>query len=561
MVSILQRVLARLTGRILPQDKGEDELLSSQNESQARIIGVDIQPDDPLRAYFVSTPGVVDVDRLQIDSQALRDLKKDGIKIAVPLVSQGELIGLLNLGARRSEQEYSVDDRRLLNTLAAQAAPALRVAQLVRQQQAEARQRERMEQELRVARIIQQTLLPRELPDVAGWQVAAHWQPARAVSGDFYDFVTFPDGRLGVAVGDVTDKGVPAALVMATTRSVLRAAAERLDSPGKILAHANNLLCPDIPPNMFVTCLYMVVDMESGNMRIANAGHNLPCQRTQNGLLELKATGMPLGLMPDMPYDEIDARLGSGDQILMYSDGLVEAHNPQREMFGFPRLRQLLSGWKNSSDGKGSQSLIHFLLQQLSEFTGPDWEQEDDVTFVVMERAEKNRQSVYLSAQFDVEGQPSRHFEVPDSGMTWRPVVEFSLPSEPGNELQAMQQVANVVQSLDLPANSLERLKTAVAETAMNAIEHGNQYRDDLPVEIQVLISDEAVAVRITDHGGDQPNIEPETPDLEAKLAGKQSPRGWGLFLIKHMVDDMHIYTGDSSHGGVHHTVELIFRR
>jgi serine phosphatase RsbU (regulator of sigma subunit) len=142
----------------------------------------------------------------------------------VPLVTQGELIGLLNLGERLSEQEYSADDRKLLESLAGQAAPALRVAQLVREQEAEVRRRERYEQEMRVAQLIQQNFLPKELPAKAGWDVNAFYRPAREVGGDFYDFIDLPDGRLGVVVGDVTDKGVPAALVMASTRSVLRSA-------------------------------------------------------------------------------------------------------------------------------------------------------------------------------------------------------------------------------------------------------------------------------------------------------------------------------------------------
>src|SRR5262249_18338670 len=126
--------------------------------------------------------------------------------------------------------EYSSDDFRLLNNLAPQAAVALRVAQLAYQQQVEALRRERIEQELRFAGIIQQTLLPKEIPTFAGWGLSAYWQPARAVGGDFYDFIVLPDGRLMMTIGDVTDKGVPAALVMASTRSILRAAAERLIS-------------------------------------------------------------------------------------------------------------------------------------------------------------------------------------------------------------------------------------------------------------------------------------------------------------------------------------------
>ena len=178
----------------------------------------------------------------------------------MPLVSQGELIGVLNLGPRLSEQDYSSDDRKLLDNLAAQAAPALRVGQLVREQEAEAATRQRFEQELEVARLIQQNFLPKELPDLPGWQIAAYYRPAREVGGDFYDVIPLPDGRVGFVVGDVTDKGVPAALVMSATRSVLRASAQRLIEPGAVLERVNEHLCPDMPEKMFVTCLYGVLD-------------------------------------------------------------------------------------------------------------------------------------------------------------------------------------------------------------------------------------------------------------------------------------------------------------
>jgi hypothetical protein len=202
--------------------------VADRGRGTATVQSLDIAPTDPLAVYFRSSPGVVEIDKLRFDSAALTLLRESGVKLIVPLVAQGELIGLVNLGPRLSDQDYSADDRVLLNNLATQAAPAVRVAQLVREQQLEAQQRERLEQELRVARLIQQTLLPKELPALEGWHVAAYYQPARAVGGDFYDFIHLPDGRLALVVGDVTDKGVPAALVMATTRSILRGAAPRL---------------------------------------------------------------------------------------------------------------------------------------------------------------------------------------------------------------------------------------------------------------------------------------------------------------------------------------------
>jgi anti-sigma regulatory factor (Ser/Thr protein kinase) len=133
-------------------------------------------------------------------------------------------------------------------------------------------------------------------------------------------------------------------------------------------------------------------------------------------------------------------------------------------------------------------------------------------------------------------------------------LAEFALPSEPGNEWQAMEQVVEAIKELDLPDRHLERLKTAVAEATMNAMEHGNDYRPEVPVTIQVLASETALSVRITDEGGGVPIPEPESPDLEAKLDSQQTPRGWGLFLIENMVDEMCI-TGDEAC----HTVELIF--
>jgi PAS domain S-box-containing protein len=472
---------------------------------------IEIAPDDPVLAYLASVSGVVEVEKLDLDSQALRAMNAADIELVVPLVSQGELIGLLILGSRLSQQEYSADDRKLLRDLSTQAAPAVRVARLVRQQQEaetryrtlveqtpaityvqepvessnpkavtyispqyetilgyppesqmideehwnrilhpedrervlaeeartdetgepfrveyrviagdgrvvwvrdeatlvrdeegqplywlgvqydvteqkrEAQERERIEQELRIARLIQQTLLPRTLPELSGYDVAAYYQPAREVGGDFYDLFELEDGRLGLVVGDVTDKGIPAALVMATTRTMLRASAQRLFPPAEVLKRANDALVADIPSNMFITCLYAILDTESGRLVYANAGHDQPYLR-HNGsdVEELRARGMPLGLMPGMEYEEKEVTLQRGESVLFYSDGLVEAHDPHHEMFGFPRLQGLVG--THLSDGS---SLIDFLLSELARFTGDEWEQEDDITLVTLERSEE----------------------------------------------------------------------------------------------------------------------------------------------------------------------------
>lgn len=505
-----------------------------------QTLDLAIAPDDPLVHYFQANPGVVDVDALTLESPALAALREADVRLVVPLVSQGELIGMINLGERLSEQEYSADDRQLLNDLAAQAAPAVRVAQLARQQQQEARERERMEQELRVARLIQQTLLPRELPDLPGYEIAAHYQPARAVGGDFYDFLYFEDGKIGIVIGDVTDKGVPAALVMATTRTLLRAAAERLSNPSAVLERVNALLHPDIPPRMFVTCLYALLDPATGRISFANAGHDLPYRHSANGVEELRATGMPLGLMPNMTYEETEVILAPGESLLLHSDGIVEAHNPAGEMFGLARLEARVAAHQ------GGTGLISDVLSELAAFVGDEWEQEDDVTLVLLQRSLRAEEEPMVS---DVSGAGAANSARP----VWRLLATFSLPSEPGNERRAMEEVAAVVAALPLSPAKLERLKTAVAEATMNAMEHGNQYRAEEPVKVEVLTDDQSLAVRIHDQGGGAIIPRSARPDLEAKLAGQQKPRGWGLFLIENMVDSFNIHSDES-----HHVVELI---
>src|ERR687894_1030618 len=183
---------------------------------------------------------------------------------------------------------------------------------------AEARERERIEQELQVARQIQHALLSEATPELDGWEVTTYYEPAREVGGDFYDFLEFEDGRLGLVVGDAVGKGMPAALVMATTRGMLRAVVQSVESPGEVLARVNEALVAEIPPNMFVTWLYAILDPESGRLRYANAGQSLPCMRHNGQAEELRARGMPLGLIPGMGYEEKEAVLESGDAALFY---------------------------------------------------------------------------------------------------------------------------------------------------------------------------------------------------------------------------------------------------
>lgn len=422
------------------------------------------------------------------------------------------------------------------NDMAEQLVGSIQKQQELVEYNARMEERARIEQEMQTARLIQLSLLPKALPEVAGWQITTHYQPAREVGGDLYDFIPFYDGRLGIVIGDVTDKGVAAAIVMASTRSMLRAAAQALTSPGEVLARVNELLYTDTPARMFVTCFYAILDPRSGNLWYANAGHDLPYQRADGKVEELLATGMPLGLLPGMQYEEREMSITQGECLLFYSDGLVEAHNGQQEMFGFPRLKLLLTR-QNDQD-----TLIPFLLDELKNFTGSDWEQEDDITLITVQRMPAT----------DMK-KPSKQYRPEEAFFTW------SVASQQGNEKEAMERVGDALTPLGLPAERLANLKTAVAEGVMNAMEHGNQYDPEKAVMLQVYVSERTIIVRILDQGEGEalPDLDTiDTPDLTAKLAGLQTPRGWGLFLIKSLVDELHITREEK-----HQVIELVMAR
>ncbi len=242
--------------------------------------------------------------------------------------------------------------------------------------------RERFEHELQVARDIQLGSLPEGVPTLEGWQIDPYYQPAREVGGDFYEFYQLGDGRVGFAVGDGTGKGVPAAILMTGTSAYLGGVAAASDSsPGEALALANEALFARIPPIMFVTCFYAILDPKSASLTYANAGHDLPYLHRKGGAEELRARGMPLGMMPGMSYEEREVSLAEDECVLFYSDGLVEAHNPRGEMFGFPRLRALVA------EHGSERSLGNLLLEELYSFVGEGWEQEDDITLLTLRRS------------------------------------------------------------------------------------------------------------------------------------------------------------------------------
>jgi serine phosphatase RsbU (regulator of sigma subunit)/predicted ester cyclase len=379
------RALARrfMEARVVKRDlNAVDEMMAPDFVNHNRLLpGQESDREDYLRG-IAAYQAALSERRLIVEDQVAADDKVVTRFIVHAIHDRGELMGVAPTG--RDLTNRAIVIHRIVEGKIAEEWGMGTIGSTLRKQrlEQEIRERERIGQELRLARSIQQASLPKEVPTIEGWQVTPYYQSAREVGGDFYDFLEFEDGRVGLVVGDATGKGMPAALVMATTRSMLRALARASNSPGEVLEQINDLLVTDIPPNMFVTCFYAILDPKSGHLVYANAGHDLPYVRRREGdCEELRARGMPLGLMPEMNYEENEITLQASEAALFYSDGLVEAHNPKGEMFGFPRLQVLVA------EHGEEKSLEETLLEELYSFVGEGWEQEDDITLLTLRRS------------------------------------------------------------------------------------------------------------------------------------------------------------------------------
>jgi serine phosphatase RsbU (regulator of sigma subunit) len=242
--------------------------------------------------------------------------------------------------------------------------------------------RERLETEVQLARQIQQTFIPESLPHFLEWELAARWKTARQVGGDFYDVFDLPNRRLGLFIADVADKGVPAALFMALTRTLVRAAVTELESPAAAMKRVNELLIPDTKQGMFVTAVYAVLDMDRKELTYVNAGHNPPVWVKCDGQVErLTRTGVALGAAEDVRFEQRVISLENEDNILLYTDGLTESFNIDGEFFGEDRLMEAIQANRCSS----ASDLLDVVEKELMNFV-QDMPPADDLTMLVLRR-------------------------------------------------------------------------------------------------------------------------------------------------------------------------------
>jgi sigma-B regulation protein RsbU (phosphoserine phosphatase) len=298
--------------------------------------------------------------------------------LCVPLAVRGVPLGVIYVDNRLQVGIFSPQDLEMLTGIADSAAIAIENARLYQI----AVEKGRMERELQVAREVQASLIPRETPKVPGWDFAAVWRPAREVSGDFYDWIP-SETRLGIVIADVTDKGMPAALFMANTRSLLRSIVANPLAPGEAMSAVNRLVCADSTTSMFVTLCYLQLNPSSGEVVYVNAGHNPPIyyHAASGGFFEFERTAMPLGIDREQSFGQGALQMEPGDFVLLYTDGVTEATNASLEEFGLARLRQAVEGGRRLAAGE----LLSAVDQQVTDFVGPS-SRSDDITIVVVRR-------------------------------------------------------------------------------------------------------------------------------------------------------------------------------
>lgn len=332
----------------------------------------------PVDAWPLNGEDRSDASRRDAPDQLISTLQLDQ-PVALPLRARHQIVGALIVD--RGADDLLINQRRLniLSGIANQTAIAIENVRLI----TELATRQLLEKELDVAREIQKSFLPERNPQVAGYQIGAYWKSARRVGGDFYDFMPLANGNLGIVVADVADKGVPAALFMALSRTLVRATAMGGRTPADALRRTNELILSDARSDLFVTAFYGVLDPRRATFAYANAGHNPPIWlRARSGrAYYLNLPGIALGVIPEVNLHEETIALGAGDVLALYTDGVTEALNEQEEEFGVPRLEQVI----RENLTRSAAEIVAAIQQAMDAFTG-NVLPFDDVTLVILKR-------------------------------------------------------------------------------------------------------------------------------------------------------------------------------
>ncbi|MFQ5865529.1 MAG: GAF domain-containing SpoIIE family protein phosphatase [bacterium] len=381
VVSVSVKAIGAEQGTIhlLEEKQSDDPFKTLIRKAASSKMGVKYRLDDELSGWMIKNrkPLVIN-DSSHAQTMYGKHTVAQGIRsiLSVPLMCKGKLIGVVNLFNKKEGGQFSKGDQRLLSIIASQSAQVIENARLYEEE----KQLRYFEQQLEMAHNIQIGLLPKKSPQIECIDLAGKSIPAKIVGGDYFDFIELTDDRLGVALGDVSGKGIPAALLMSNLQATLRGQALINSSCKECIDQANYLLYTNTDPEKFVTLFYGVLDCKNKTMHYVNAGHNFPFLLDHRGkFVQLEIGGVVMGMFPDYPFEEGQLQLRSGEIIVMYSDGVTEAENEQEDQFGEKRIKQIVRQYRHSS----AKEIIEKICESVDEFTG-SIEQADDITLVVL---------------------------------------------------------------------------------------------------------------------------------------------------------------------------------
>lgn len=507
------RPLTTAPGTLLLREAEQGDRLYIVLEGQIEIIKALATPDERLIAIrgpgdYVGEMSLFNRDGVHIASVRTRTAARlfemtradfDALLHRQPSLAY-EMVRVLS--ARLSEAHTNtMHDLRAKNLQLTEAYESLQAAQV------QIIEKEKLQRELQVAHDVQASLIPRATPRLDGWDFAARWQPARAVGGDFYDFIPLARADIdtpecGIVVADVADKGMPAALLMAVTRSIVRASVTGTRVPADAIGQANRLVCADSRHGLFVTLFYAQLDPLTGDGLYVNAGHTPAwLQRAGDaGWIELTRTGLPLGMFRAQALQQRSIRVKPGDLLFLYTDGVLDATDPHGQAFGVERVRRILLECRQAS----AADIASTLEQALTTFRGgqPLF---DDITYVVVKR-EAEAHNLNLSAEL--------------------------------NHLATVRQfIEQAATALGAAPKATEDLVLAVDELATNIINHGYRGQPE-PIEIVVRREADAIVIQLRDQAPPfDPTLvaEPDTTlPLHLRPVG-----GLGIFLARRLMDTM----------------------
>jgi sigma-B regulation protein RsbU (phosphoserine phosphatase) len=371
---------------LITPEGAQFKVFMADGDDQQRVENVNIDRKAPVveiieqeKAELTKFDVLEDPKYKDVSKGCAADFEALNASLMVPLIYQDNVIGLLNLGEKKSGKFYTREDVNLIKTLASQGAVAIENARMV----GEVIEKERMEEELNIARDLQVSMLPSECPQMENFEIAAFSVSAREVGGDFYDFIEMDEEKAGFVIGDVTGKSVSGALVMSASRSVFRMLSESELTVAESMIRANRRLKKDVKTGMFVALLYAVMNSQDKTLTMCSAGQTQPVHLSVKSgratLVETEGDTFPLGILDDANYEETRLHLEAGDKAIFYTDGIVEAMNAEEEMFGFERLLEIVQ----KSQSTTADELLKEIVNKVKVFTG-DAPQHDDLTVIVV---------------------------------------------------------------------------------------------------------------------------------------------------------------------------------